>query len=115
MHACLRGVSLRCSPPPLPFKACLELRDGLREAVDLVGDLLGGGLAARVVELDAPVLLCVWETRRHRGCAAGSGGRVRPSKAKPQTLAGGAQQNTVASKGGILEPHQGRPGCATRS
>lgn len=41
--------------PPLPH---LELRNGLREAKDLVGDLLRRGLAAGVVELDAPVLLC---------------------------------------------------------
>lgn len=36
----------------------LELGDGLGEAKDFVGDLLGGGLARAVVELDAPVLLC---------------------------------------------------------
>ena len=60
------GEPLNIPPSSAPFRTPsrrtvpthLELRQRLREAVDLVGDLLGGGLAGAVVELDAPVLVC---------------------------------------------------------
>ncbi len=51
----------------------LELRDGLRELVDLVGDALRRRLAAVVVELDAEVLLgAAWKGMFGRMCVAAS-------------------------------------------